>query len=564
MVSAEERSFSKALKLRAGQLELEFEPANMLVRRIRLGSHELVRGIYAAVRDVNWGTYPLHLTELETVIERDRFEVRWLSTTPVVEWLGELRGTEHGEITYEIRGAALDSFETMRTGICVLHPSKECQGLTCLIEHPDGRKEQEWFPIEIAPHQPFFNIRAMEYAGPGDATVRIDFHGDVFETEDQRNWSDASYKTYCRPLDSPAPYALKAGALVEQSVRVSLVRGEPFSPTPLPECATIAVQPPGFEVLSFPKIGTMLSASALSSWQADRLKAMKLAHVGVSIDLADSSWLSSLAAAERLGIPAEVHLRSFDRADELQHLLCALKDVEIARILVISDDLGVNRESLVDEIQNALRAPIPVVAASKHNFTELNRSRPRTNRLTGVGFAMNPQVHAFDDLSLMETTEIHGDLVKNARRLSKGLPISVGPITLEPRHWVDRDPDPRLHSEFGAAWTFASLASLAMSAVESVTYFESHGPRGILCDRQDETTPIERLLDLILRFREFPILRTASDLPLAVRSLLFCGPSGPVAVVGNLRDTRVEVALFGDRIVLEPYECRSVESGGLS
>ena len=29
--------------------------------------------------------------------------------------------------------------------------------------------------------------------------------GDVFEMEDQRNWTDASFKTYCTPLRQPFP-----------------------------------------------------------------------------------------------------------------------------------------------------------------------------------------------------------------------------------------------------------------------------------------------------------------------------------------------------------------------
>lgn len=562
MVSADDRNFPRVLKLRAGQIELEFEPEHMLVRHLRLGHHEFVRGIYAAVRDVEWGTYPVHISELETEIDGDQFVVRWLSATPVLEWLGELRGTPLGEVAYEVRGVALDSFETMRAGICVLHPSKECQGLVCRIEHPDGRAEEEWFPIEVAPHQPFHNIRAMEYSGPGHSKVRIDFQGDVFETEDQRNWSDASFKTYCRPLDSPAPYVLKAGDLVEQTVRVTIEADRQIQPTSYPDYATIELKASKPNDLTLPQIGTMLGVTTqLSAWQVDRLKEMNLAHIGVSADLARKSWPPALASAARLKIPVEVHLRSFDRPGDLRSLLCALKDLEIARILLVSDEMGVSRESLVEEIHATLQTATPVVAASGQNFTELNRSRPRVHGLAGIGFAMNPQMHAFDDLSLMETTEIHGELVQNARRLSKGLPVSVGPVTLEPSHWVDRHADQRLNSPFAAAWVFASLASFSIAGAHSLTYFETHGPRGILSDHQDECKPVEKLLDRILRFRDLTIIESDSDLPLAVRSLLFDCPNGPVAIIANLRETRVEVALFDGKSVLEPLEIRWIEPG---
>ena len=45
----------------------------------------------------------------------------------------------------------------------------------------------------------------------------IGFVGEVFEIEDQRNWTDASYKTYCRPLARPFPYRIEPGETVEQT-----------------------------------------------------------------------------------------------------------------------------------------------------------------------------------------------------------------------------------------------------------------------------------------------------------------------------------------------------------
>ena len=50
--------------------------------------------------------------------------------------------------------------------------------------------------------------------------------GDTFEMEDQRNWTDASYKTYVRPLALPWPYTLASGAALDQSVTLT-VSGDP-------------------------------------------------------------------------------------------------------------------------------------------------------------------------------------------------------------------------------------------------------------------------------------------------------------------------------------------------
>ena len=48
--------------------------------------------------------------------------------------------------------------------------------------------------------------------------------------EDHRNWTDASFKTYVRPLALPWPYTLRAGEAVTQSVTVVL-RGTPPKPS---------------------------------------------------------------------------------------------------------------------------------------------------------------------------------------------------------------------------------------------------------------------------------------------------------------------------------------------
>ena len=51
--------------------------------------------------------------------------------------------------------------------------------------------------------------------------------GDTFEMEDHRNWTDASFKTYVRPLALPWPYTPPAGQAVSQSVKRHAERRAP-------------------------------------------------------------------------------------------------------------------------------------------------------------------------------------------------------------------------------------------------------------------------------------------------------------------------------------------------
>src|SRR5205807_8032589 len=109
-----------------------------------------------------------------------------------------------------------------RTGFVVLHPIAGVAGEPVEVLHVDGSTEQARFPALIKPYQPFMDIRALTHQVAPGLRVTCRMEGDTFEMEDQRNWTDASYKTYVRPLALPWPYTLSAGTRLEQSVSLAI------------------------------------------------------------------------------------------------------------------------------------------------------------------------------------------------------------------------------------------------------------------------------------------------------------------------------------------------------
>src|SRR6185437_7868534 len=89
------------------------------------------------------------------------------------------------------------------------------------IIHLDGSVTSSRFPLLISPEQVAAGIAGLRYCVNGIDT-EITFQGEVFEMEDQRNWSDASFKTYCRPLSLPIPYRLNAGEIRRQEIHVRI------------------------------------------------------------------------------------------------------------------------------------------------------------------------------------------------------------------------------------------------------------------------------------------------------------------------------------------------------
>ena len=133
-----------------------------------------------------------------------------------------IEGRPDGTLVFTVDATPDADFETNRCGFCVLHPIVGLAGSPITVEHVDGTVVSACLPNVIEPWQPFKNLRALTHAVAPGLTATCRMEGDTFEMEDQRNWSDASYKTYVRPLALPWPYRLPAGIAQRQSVTLTL------------------------------------------------------------------------------------------------------------------------------------------------------------------------------------------------------------------------------------------------------------------------------------------------------------------------------------------------------
>ena len=131
------------LPLRAGPWTLLFEEAGL--RYIRLGEHEIVRRIYAAVRDENWGTVPATIRNLRTEVGRSSFAIEFEAqhVQPPIDftWRGTIVGAADGRLTFTMDGMANRTFRKNRIGFCLLHPLG-LAGRDVEVIHADGRLRQ--------------------------------------------------------------------------------------------------------------------------------------------------------------------------------------------------------------------------------------------------------------------------------------------------------------------------------------------------------------------------------------------------------------------------------------
>src|SRR6267378_5896094 len=151
--------------LSAGPLTAEFETGDL--RYIRLGDREIIRRIYAAVRDRNWRTISGQISELTVNAGQDNFSINYCSTHEEDEikfaWRATIDGKPDGTISLRFTGEAQSAFLSNRIGCCVLHPIS-LAGQSCQIIHGSGDSDKTSFPLLVNPDQPlagFNDIRRI-------------------------------------------------------------------------------------------------------------------------------------------------------------------------------------------------------------------------------------------------------------------------------------------------------------------------------------------------------------------------------------------------------------------
>jgi hypothetical protein len=539
----------------------------------------VLRSVRAVVRDRNWDTAPL-------VVDRVRDSGATLSLHVRSDGLdSSFRGVVRVEARHTrlVVIADLESaqdFATNRTGLVVLHPPR-LAGEVLRVTHTDGTVEESSFPAAISPHQPVLDIAELSWLHAG-SEISVGFEGDVFEMEDQRNWSDASYKTYSRPLAIPFPYAIAAGERVRQTVRIDVRDGAtPVVPGDV-DVVRLEVGGPVFEI----GLG-----AATAPDPAPRPGDPTPNALLVELDLRTPNWRAALARAANRGIPLDVRVVASASApfDEVAAALSPIAETPgIVRVGVFEADLHVTDAAVLGALSAALEAEglrPPVVAGSRAHFTELNREWhiiPR--QVEGIAFSTTPLFHSVGTEQLVESVAVQRTIARQAVRLADGLPVHIGPVTLRPRYNdVATTPpptptredlsegygaqftgaaDPRQHAVELAAWTIASAAALGVPGVASIAYFEEWGDRGIR-SASGEPFPVAAAIDALAALAAPGAHLLSGDSPdglvWAVGARL---EAEDVILVSNLdavsRELTIEAGARSLRVGVEPLSFRRV------
>jgi hypothetical protein len=510
--------------LRAGALTAELDTGNL--RHIRYEGVEIIRAVSFIVRDKNWGTYNPVLSDLVVDERADGFTVTYkalaLDDHQAFRYSARIEGSADGKLSFSAEGSAENDFLTNRTGFVVLHPIAGVSGHPVTIEHVDGSIVESRFPDIINPIQPMMDLRALTHEAAPGLKVTCRMEGDTYEMEDQRNWTDASYKTYVRPLALPWPYTLPKDERIEQAVHVT-VEGSLANAASSSEAGLVSL---GDRIGTVPPLGLGLDPSEITDTIA-RSDTLRLVGAKVLVGYSDPSLghefttLGGIVAAARM----------LDAEPWLEAVVQSVEDFE-AEIAALGRDV----EAMGSPFATVLLSPLPDLkctlpgsvwppapppraffeAARKafpnarlgggmfSLFTEMNRKRPPVDLIDLVSFTTTAMLHAGDDHSITEGLETLPAIALSARAIAGEKPYAVGPSAIGMRmnpygeaplnnpgniRQAMNFNDPRHRGLLGAAWALGFFARFSEGGATTITLGGTTGAFGLVSVKHNWPQP---------------------------------------------------------------------------
>lgn len=478
------------LHARLGGVSVSFVDAEP--RNLCLDGVEVLRRLSVPVRDANWGTYPVrtlsrHLDQSDTALTY-RHDFAAVGREFSGRFDLEIALVPGGAIvTAAVELLALQPLMVNRAGFSLLHPLEGVAGSPLTIRDPAGHTTTSNFPEFISPGQTARDIAGLAHR-VGHVMVDITMEGEAFEMEDQRNWSDASFKTYCRPLAKPHPFALHPGTPLHQRVVLRLAAAT-GTPTAIPPARSVTARMPQVALAHEPGLSVArdLPDLPILARLSDQASSGDLA------DLADVADLTlELVAADRAALLALVQ-RCRQAGLRPSHVVALPQGYLASHQPEGPWPEGATPDDFTRALQGAFDG-VAIGAGSLTNFTEFNRCRPNTEGLDFVTFGNTAVVHAADDLSVIETLEALPHILSSARKIVGDTPLRLGLMSIGMRSnpygarvmdnpHLERVPmarhDPRQATDFAAAYAVGVLAAAATGGVESLALAMPNGPLGM-------------------------------------------------------------------------------------
>ncbi len=603
------------VRLVAGRLAADLADGNL--RSITYDGVEVLRAVSYLVRDRDWGTYSPGIENLSIAGSEGGFKVTYRAQCDGPEGTKlsiDVRiAASESELTFEAEATSPTGFETNRCGFCILHPIVGVAGSAVIVEHVDGRRDETRFPDLIEPWQPFKDMRAITHTVVAGISAECRMEGDTFEMEDQRNWSDASYKTYVRPLALPWPYRIEAADTVRQRI-VLAIKDRRAANVPVAKQASGAiVVEAGERAGRMPAIGLVVTPEEAGTTLAARALLTEIAPQELLFHFdpmaghgkAALSDFADVAAIHRGRTTLEIALPCrAPPAAEAAEIASQMREAGFQPDAILISP-AVDRQSTppgskwpecppLEEVYAAAHAAFPgirVGGGMLSYFTELNRKRVPAAPLSFVSHCTNPIVHAADDLSVMQTLEALPFITRSVRAIYGDKPYRIGPSTIPMRQnpygsrtmdnpCFGRVPmanrDPRHNGMFAEAFALGYAIRVLDADLECLTLSALTGPFGLVAQDGEPmpagaTRPLFRTVKTLSELAGKPWQQCQSSAPSDVQAVIAQSDRGSRLLLVNLtaseqtvdlRAFQLEAGTEEVRFVLGPYATTTIALSG--
>jgi len=314
------------------------------------------------------------------------------------------------------------------------------------------------------------------------------------------------------------------------------------------------------------------------------LRELNLNHVRVEVRFAHEGWEKDLEAGieltRQLKVPLELALFFCDgcklNATTMIEVLKA-SGAEIAQWLILHESEKVPStpwiELGVKLIETSGLGGV-IAAGTNANFTELNRNRPDEGAYTALCYTVNPQVHAFDDLSLIETLAMQAETCRCTRNFGQGRHAILSPITLTQRFNAvattgsavfsySEKADRRQKTAFGALWLAGSILNCSQGLAFSATYFKIRGPTGVMevgAATGKDLYPMYAVLKFMGSLKGASVQRMESSAPIKSEAFAILLGETKTYLILNYSEQELSVEMELDPQFKSPKTIRSVGS----
>ena len=295
--------------------------AREAIRNIRYEGVQLVDLLYTAIRPLDWSTLKadeysadVQIIGSDCVITITELFAGALAAQAKIT----LSKQNTFSVDYELKGLA--EYQVSRWGVCFCLNTADWMGSSVVSSGNTYSLAQDISPQRVVDGviQGLFPASdEMHFLAPDKRSLKVVSTGKVMEAEDQRNWTDNTYKIYSGSLSEPFPFLTSAGSIWKQSVNFEV--GVPESVTT--DATKILVK----EIEALPSIGLQFNHDSLLT-PDDLEKAfilLEIDHLRINEETLTSQKIATTAAS---GLILEAALLSSSKGDDLKEEVLRLSE----------------------------------------------------------------------------------------------------------------------------------------------------------------------------------------------------------------------------------------------